>query len=88
MVTTIAGTAGSAGSANGTNEAIRFDNPYGISVDPSGVLYVADTFNSTIRKIVPVGTNWVSSTIAGLAHTPGLPMARTQPHGSMALPAS
>jgi hypothetical protein len=71
VVTTIAGTAGSSGSANGTNGAVQFDHPYGIAVDPAGVLYVADTFNSTIRKLVPVGTNWVSSTIAGLAHNSG-----------------
>jgi hypothetical protein len=32
-----------------------------------GSLYVADWNNNTIRKLMPVGTNWVSSTIAGLA---------------------
>ncbi|HEY1790101.1 MAG TPA: hypothetical protein VGJ73_18280 [Verrucomicrobiae bacterium] len=67
---TIAGT-NSSGSANGTNRVARFDNPEGIAVDTRGNLYVADTYNDTIRKIVPLGTNWVVTTIAGTAGMPG-----------------
>lgn len=48
-VTTVAGSAGVSGSADGT-AAARFNVPFGITSD--GVsLYVADTFNSTIRKV-------------------------------------
>jgi sugar lactone lactonase YvrE len=69
VVTTIAGTAGSTGtsSADGTNGSALFNSPYRITVDTSGNLYVADTYNHTIRKVAPVGTNWVVSTLAGVA---------------------
>ena len=49
-VTTVAGT-GSAGSANGTGTSASFYLPYGITTDGTN-LYVADTFNYLIRKIV------------------------------------
>jgi tripartite motif-containing protein 71 len=38
-----------------------FDDPYGIAVDSSGNLYVADTFNNRVQKFDPDGkfiTNW------------------------------
>jgi hypothetical protein len=65
--TTIAGLAGVSGSADGTNSDARFLFPADIAVDNSGVLYVADLSNHAIRKIAPMGTNWVVSTIAGMA---------------------
>src|SRR5437667_411080 len=68
---TIAGRAGTQGTADGTNSAARFNNPSGVALDGAGNVYVADWNNHTIRKITPVGTNWVSSTIAGLAGSPG-----------------
>ena len=55
VVTTLAGQAGSLGSAEGSGVAARFENPYGTACDAAGNLYVADTGNSTIRKITPVG---------------------------------
>jgi len=67
VVTTIAGLAGNIGSADGTNSNARFNNPYNVAVDSSGNVYVADTYNATVRKIVPIGTNWVVTTIAGKA---------------------
>lgn len=65
VVTTIAGNANQAGDADGTNGDAQFSTPYGIAVDSGGNLYVADSFNNIIRRIVPVGTNWVVTTIAG-----------------------
>ncbi len=67
VVTTLAGLAGDTGSADGTNSAARFYNPWGVAVDTNGNVYVADWNNCTIRKVTPVGTNWVVTTLAGVA---------------------
>jgi len=67
-VTTYAGTVGSAGSTDGTGAAARFNNPEDVAVDAAGNVYVADTGNSTIRRIAPGG---VVTTWAGTAGTVG-----------------
>jgi len=65
------------GSADGNNSDARFNSPYGITVDSGGNnVYVADTVNHTIRKLTLSGTNWMASTIAGLAGT--TPISNTQ----------
>jgi sulfur carrier protein ThiS len=71
VVSTIAGLAGYSGSNDGTNSDARFGQPYGVAVDSAGNLYVGDFNYFTIRKITPVGSNWVVSTIAGLAGNSG-----------------
>src|SRR5262249_44546683 len=65
-VTTIAGLAGLWGSADDTNSLARFYLPKGLAVAPDGAIYVTDSGNETIRKLVAFGTNWVVSTVAGL----------------------
>jgi sugar lactone lactonase YvrE len=71
-VATIAGLPGAAGDyADGTNAGARFNRPSGIAVDSEGNLFVAERYNHVIRKVSPVGTNWVTTTIAGLAPMPG-----------------
>src|SRR5262249_28768059 len=53
VVTTLAGKAGEAGSVDGTGSNARFNGPRGVAVNSVGNIYVADTFNNTIRKITP-----------------------------------
>jgi sugar lactone lactonase YvrE len=71
MVSTIAGLAGKSGGLDGINNSARFDHPIGLAVDANNNLYVADAGNSAIRKITPTGTNWVVTTIAGIAGKAG-----------------
>ena len=67
-VSTLAGTARSAGSADGTGAEARFFDPRGVATDIAGNVYVADAYNSTIRKITPAGA---VSTLAGTAESRG-----------------
>jgi hypothetical protein len=71
FVTTIAGLEGSIGASDGTNSGARFDNPGGVAVDGAGNLFIADSGNNVIREAVPSGTNWIVSTIAGIANSLG-----------------
>jgi len=65
---TLAGLAGNPGSNDGVGDNAQFRNPWGVAVDRSGTVYVADTSSSTIRKITPAGA---VSTFAGLAGNSG-----------------
>jgi sugar lactone lactonase YvrE len=64
VVTTLAGQAGTPGYADGNGTAAQFNTPRGVAVDSAGNVYVADTFNHTIRKIDSSGN---VTTFAGLA---------------------
>ena len=68
IVTTLAGTPGQSGSADNTGAAARFNEPCHITTDGTN-LYVADTDNHTIRKIV-IATGEVT-TLAGVAGQSG-----------------
>ena len=68
VVTTFAGSDGIKGSADGAAKNARFDSPNGIAIDISGVIYVADTGNHVIRKILSDGS---VSTYAGLRGVTG-----------------
>jgi len=68
MVSTLAGSAGITGSADGTGASARFFDPESVAVSGSGVAYVADSENHTIRAVTPQG---VVTTLAGLARNAG-----------------
>jgi hypothetical protein len=67
-VTTLAGTAGVFGSADATGAAASFNSPHGVATDNAGNVYVADTFNNTVRKITSAGA---VTTLAGSASITG-----------------
>jgi hypothetical protein len=71
VVATLAGLAGSSGGADGIGSAARFYNPCGVAVDEATNLYVADQNNNMIRELMPTGTNWVVTTLGGLAKVSG-----------------
>jgi len=88
VVSTLAGTAGKVGSTDGTGAAARFNVPSGMTIDSAGNLFVADTGNGTIRKVVPA-TGRVT-TIVGLSQQLGiklgsLPARLNQPTSVAAL---
>ena len=62
VVTTLAGSAMGWGSSDGTGPTARFNGPQGLAVDGAGNVYVADTYNFTIRKVTPAG---VVTTVVG-----------------------
>ena len=62
VVNTLAGIASQPGSSDGTGAAASFNYPHGVAVDGNGNVYVADNYNSTIRKVTPAG---LVSTLAG-----------------------
>lgn len=53
FVTTVAGQAGDADSVDGLATNARFNTPGDVSVDNSGVVFIADAGNSTIRRFIP-----------------------------------
>ena len=57
-----AGGLGGPGNLDGVGAAARFNAPFGIAAAPDGTAFVADSANSTIRKIAPDGT---VTTLAG-----------------------
>jgi sugar lactone lactonase YvrE len=63
-VTTLAGSPGLQGSDDGMGTGARFNHPWGLALDKSGNIYLADVLNNTIRRITPDG---LVSTLAGNA---------------------
>ncbi|MBT5875864.1 MAG: T9SS type A sorting domain-containing protein, partial [Candidatus Latescibacteria bacterium] len=51
VVSTLAGS-GSIGAADGVGQAAQFYNPAGVAVDATGNIYVSDSSNNAIRKVI------------------------------------
>jgi hypothetical protein len=75
VVTTVAGTAGSGGFVDGAGSAALFHGPQGLVLDASGNLFIADTNNNAVRKLITstgiVSTAAGQSGVAGSADGPG-----------------
>lgn len=69
QVSTFAGTFAQSGSDDGIGAAARFNRPQALAMDSAGNIYVADTFNFTVRKVT---TGGAVSTIAGTAGVQGI----------------
>ena len=67
-MTTVAGLFANSGSVDGIGSAARFFQPEGLAVDGAGNIYVADSYNHTIRKIDSSGR---VTTLAGFAGSSG-----------------
>jgi sugar lactone lactonase YvrE len=60
LVATVAGSVGQPGAADGDNGAASFFNPYGIAVSADGLIWIADTYNETVRQLLAPFTTAVS----------------------------
>ena len=62
IVTNARGLAGVSGTNDDTGSAARFNGPFGVAVDSADNVIVGDLLNHTIRKVTPIGTNWMVTT--------------------------
>lgn len=54
-ISLVAGLLGGAGVLDETGTAAQFNSPASVTVGSDGTIYVADSFNHTIRKVTPAG---------------------------------
>ncbi len=83
VVQTLAGKGGISGTADGVGTSATFNAPFGLCVDRSGYVYVADNGNCLIRKISPAGvvTTFAGTGIAGTADGYGRSASFYNPNG-------
>jgi sugar lactone lactonase YvrE len=80
VVTILAGS--TAGFADGIGTVAQFNYPYGITVDASGNVYVADRNNHKIRKISPAGAvNTIAGSTLGFLNGAGTIAQFNEPSG-------
>jgi RHS repeat-associated protein len=68
IITTVAGNGYGYGGDGGPAIEAQLNDPWGLSVDVAGNLYIADTYNNCIRKI---NTSGIIATVAGFGHEEG-----------------
>ncbi|MGF7079485.1 gliding motility-associated C-terminal domain-containing protein [Mucilaginibacter sp. UYCu711] len=80
-VSTFAGTSGVSGFNDATGTNATFNGPYGLAIDASDNLYVAETGNHAIRKITPVGdvTTLAGNGFSGFVNGTGVTAQFTGP---------
>lgn len=87
IVSTLAGSASDVpGSADGSGSAARFTHPTGVTIGGSGVLFVTDYLNSTIRRVTQAGAVTTFAGVATRGSADGLgPAARFNTPDAVAL---
>lgn len=64
----VGSTSGASGTTEGIGTAMRLNSPTAVVADASGILYIADTGNCSIRK-VPAGASAISTIFSGVSGT-------------------
>jgi DNA-binding beta-propeller fold protein YncE len=62
LVSTIAGGPRNGGAQDGAGASAQFSSPYGLAIDASGDIYVADYQNHAVRRMTRRGDSWSVST--------------------------
>ena len=89
VVSTLAGREYSiAGYANGTGANALFNAPFGLAINSSGDIFVADSGNNRIRKITPAGvvSTFAGNGVGGLVNGPAASASFSKPREVVADP--
>src|SRR5262249_19795385 len=86
VVTTLSGLPGISGLTDGPVRFAAFNQPRAITVDPTGILYVADTGNAAIRKISDGVVTTLTLSTAPTTASASVPQTPTSPPSTPTTP--